>query len=117
MCVTTNLSRWQLAGESIPGCVLQVYVWLMNSQKEVEINGRKKQPRFYGYIPDDNGLRGRCFTLMAMISALHNMSRSVGCALLAAAPQGGSSVFYFYRRKDNGLLKVQNRKGRLGLLA
>ena len=37
------------------------------------------------YIPDDNALRGRCFILMTMISALHNLSRSLGCALLSTS--------------------------------
>ena len=50
----------------------------------VDVAHRKVQPKFYGYIPDDNGLRGRCFALMTLISALHNVSRSLGCALLAA---------------------------------
>jgi len=33
-------------------------------------------------IPDDNGARGRSFFLMTAISALHNISRSVGCAMM-----------------------------------
>ena len=42
---------------------------------------RATQPLFYGYIKD--GRRGRTFFLMTMISALHNLSRSVGYAILA----------------------------------
>ena len=42
---------------------------------------RATQPKFYGYIKD--GRRGRTFFLMTMISALHNLSRSVGYAILA----------------------------------
>ena len=102
----------ELATESIPGCVLQLYVWLTNPEQagtyalesiaisaattgftsaliafdmNVDMPHRKNQPKFYGYIPDENGLRGRCFTLMTLISALHNLSRSLGCALLAAS--------------------------------
>jgi len=56
---------------------------------------RKKQPSMYGYIPDDNGLRGRCFVLMTLIGALHNLSRSTGYALLAAAPGGGALLLLF----------------------
>jgi len=49
----------------------------------VDVHHRKNQPKFYGYIPNDHGLRGRCFVLMTLISSLHNLSRSLGCALLA----------------------------------
>ena len=89
------------------------YVWLINSEEagrfallsivvsalttgftsamiafdmDVDVPHRKSQPRFYGYIPDDNGQRGRCFMLMTLISTLHNLSRSVGCALLLVLP-------------------------------
>jgi len=100
----------ELGCESIPGCILQLYVWLLAPEKagtyalvsigisclttgftsamiafdaDVDVPHRKAQPNFYGYIPNDNGLRGRCFILMTLISALHNLSRSMGCALLA----------------------------------
>jgi len=100
----------ELACESIPGCVLQLYVWLLTPEiagtyalvsigisclttgfasamiafdMDVDLPHRKNQPKFYGYIPNDNGLRGRCFVLMTLMSALHNLSRSLGCALLA----------------------------------
>jgi len=90
-------------------CVLQLYVWLTNPEqagsyplvsigisalttgftsamvafdKDVDVAGRRAQPKFYGYIPDDNGLRGRCFILMTVISALHNVIRRLGVALL-----------------------------------
>ena len=80
----------ELAFESIPGCVLQLYVWLANPDqagsyalvsigisalttgftsamivfdKDVDVVGRRAQPLFYGYIPDHNGLRNRCFVL------------------------------------------------------
>jgi len=52
---------------------------------DFDVDHRKYQPKFYGYIPDDNGLRGRCYVLMTFISILHNVSRSVGVALLFAA--------------------------------
>ena len=102
----------ELAFESIPGCVLQLYAWLaypdqagtyalvsigisalttgftsamIAFDKDVDVVGRRAQPKFYGYIPDDNGLRGRCFALMTIISSLHNVSRSLSVALLAAS--------------------------------
>jgi len=52
---------------------------------DVDVPHRKSQPNFYGYIPDQHGPRGRCFILMTSISAFHNLSRSLGCALLAAS--------------------------------
>jgi len=100
----------ELSCESIPGCILQLYVWLSAPEKagtfalasigisclttgfasamiafdmDVDVPHRKNQPKFYGYIPNDNSLRGRCFILMTLISSLHNLSRSLGCALLA----------------------------------
>jgi len=100
----------ELGCESIPGCVLQLYVWLLAPEEagtyalvsigisclttgfasamiafdmDVDVPHRKAQPKFYGYIPNDNSLRGRCFILMTLISSLHNLSRSLGCALLA----------------------------------
>jgi len=110
----------ELATESISGCVLQLYVWLNNPEEagsfalgsigisalttgfssamiafdfDVDDPHRRNQPNFYGSIPDDNGARGRCFVLMTLISALHNLSRSVGCYLLAAA-ENKSLVLY-----------------------
>ena len=102
----------ELSCESIPGCVLQLYVWLLAPEKagtyalvsiaisclttgftsamisfdfDVDVPHRKNQPKFYGYIPNDHGLRGRCFMLMTLMSSLHNLSRSLGCALLAVS--------------------------------
>jgi len=112
----------ELATESIPGCILQLYVWLLNPGKagtyalvsigisalttgftsamiafdmDVDMQHRSVQHDFYGYIPDDNSLRGRSFLLMMLLSCLHNLSRSIGCALLAAA-EGGQSMFLFF---------------------
>ena len=106
----------ELATESIPGCVLQIYTVLSKTgisgtgplvsigisalttgfasaiiayDKDVDAQGRKNQPDFYGYIPDDHGTRSKCFRLMILMSALHNLSRSIGCALLALSGGGG----------------------------
>jgi len=126
----------ELAMESILGCVLQMYVYLAYPNEadsfalvsilissittgytsamiafdnDVDTEGRKGQPRFYGYIPDDNGLRGRCFTLMTLIGMLHNLSRSVGCALLAVTDKnllfafvGGEILLYLLYKLARG---------------
>ena len=44
---------------------------------------RATQPLFYGYIKNGSEQRGRTFWLMTMISSLHNLSRSLGYAILA----------------------------------
>ena len=112
----------ELGTEAIPGCVLQIYVVLRNPEeagmgalvsiaistlttgftsalisfdKDIDVEGRKNQPKFYGYMPDDHTTRGRCFFLMMIMSALHNLSRSIGCALLAASLSGKTNLFYF----------------------
>jgi len=89
----------ELATESIPGCVFQCYVLLLNPElgrgaiasilvsafttgltsamiaydHDTDEPHRQLQPKFYGYIKD--GRRGRTFFLMMMISTLHNLSR------------------------------------------
>ena len=101
----------ELASESIPGCVLQIYVLLTREDQvdvgnfasilisalttgytsaliafnmDVDVSRRKLQPLMYGYIPNGKG-RSRCFILMLLLSTLHNLSRSIGCAVLIAA--------------------------------
>ena len=99
----------ELATESIPGCVLQCYVLLLNPSLgsssgaiisiglsafmtgltsammaydfDTDQPHRATQPLFYGYIKDSR--RGRTFLLMTLISTLHNLSRSLGYAILA----------------------------------
>jgi len=121
---------FELACEAIPGCVFQIYVWIAFPQQvvrlallsiaisalttgyssamisfdiDIDVKKRKNCPSFYGYIPDDNGLRTRTFVLMTLISALHNLSRSVGCALLVVVGGGrllmsfvGSEMGFFF---------------------
>ena len=110
----------ELGTEAIPGCVLQIYVLLNNEEaqtgalvsivisalttgyvssiiafeKDIEDDGRKYMSNFYGYIPDDLVKRGTCFALLMLISALHNVSRSIGFALLAASSKS-RKVFFF----------------------
>ena len=102
----------ELACESVPGCVLQLFVWLSTPElagsyalvsigisclttgftsamisfdMDVDVPHRRSQPKFYGYIPNESSLRTRCFILMILMSSLHNLSRSLGYALLAAS--------------------------------
>ena len=76
----------EVSSESFPGLVLQIYVWLKSPQdagrfalasigisalttgftsamiafdKDVEVGGRKRQPKFYGYIPDVRSERAK----------------------------------------------------------
>ena len=63
---------------------------MISFDRDVDPQGRKINPKFYGYIPDDHRLRSRCFMLMTMLGALHNLSRSIGYALLAVA--GGTTM-------------------------
>ena len=44
---------------------------------------RDVQPKFYGYIKNESHQKGRTFLLMTVISTLHNLSRSLGYAILA----------------------------------
>ena len=110
----------ELSAESIPGCVLQCYVILTSKDHtgisafvsigicalttgftsalitfdmDVSVSERKNQPAFYGFLPDDHAKRGRCFFLMMIISTFHNLSRSIGLALLAAS--GWKTAVYF----------------------
>ena len=62
--------------------------------KDTNEKSRTSQPMFYGYIPDDNKTRKRCFTLMALTSTLHNLSRSLGCALLVKS--GGKTLLMYF---------------------
>ena len=68
---------------------------LISFDSDIDVAGRKINPIFYGYIPDDHASRGRCFFLMTIMSALHNLSRSIGCALLAASSSGKTTLVYF----------------------
>jgi len=124
----------ELATESIPGCVLQLYVWLDNPEDagayallsvgisalttgytssiiafdfDTDVLHRKNQPEMYGYIPDYHELRGRCFTLMTLMSALHNLSRSLGCALLIVSGGGTTAGERVSEAKQKGILRTR----------
>ena len=111
----------ELASESIPGCVLQIFVLITKIgtssagaivsigistlttgyasamvafDMDLDVGARKNQPQFYGCIPDDHTLRGRCFILMTLMNALHNFSRSIGYAMLAES--GGLTMVWSF---------------------
>ena len=78
---------------------------MISYDMDVGVKRRTKFPAIYGYIPDDHSLRGRCFVLMTLISALHNLSRSLGVALLATIGQstmvlflvGEMAIYFIYK--------------------
>ena len=67
---------------------------IISFDMDADLGRRKVQPNFYGYVPELHGLRGRCFELMTMISALHNASRSIGVALLLSSAVGKRLAIY-----------------------
>ena len=98
----------ELAFESIPGGLLQAYVFINSPEKttfllvsilisalttgfssamisydmDVSVANRKEVPLFYGYIKDGNTERGITFVLLILLASLHNLSRTIGTALL-----------------------------------
>ena len=98
----------ELALESIPGGLLQAYVFINSPEKtmfllvsilistlttgfasamisydmDVSVANRKEVPLFYGYIKDSNTERGITFVLLILLASLHNLSRTIGTALL-----------------------------------
>jgi len=75
-------------------------------------------------IPDDNGARGRAFFLMTAISTLHNISRSVGCAMMMTADStlfvwliGGELTLHFIFKIVRGeYLYLSRVEGPLGYI-
>jgi len=98
----------ELALESIPGGLLQAYMFINSPEKttfllvsilistlttgfasamisydmDVSVTNRKEVPLFYGYIKDSNTERGITFVLLLLLASLHNLSRTIGTALL-----------------------------------
>jgi len=98
----------ELALESIPGGILQAYMFINSPEKttfllvsilistlttgfasamisfdmDVSVANRKEVPLFYGYIKDGNTERGITFVLLILLASLHNLSRTIGTALL-----------------------------------
>ena len=78
-----------------------------------------------GYIPDNHGLRSRCFVLMTTMSTLHNLNRSIGCALLVASDEtlllsfaGGEMMLYLvwkvFRKDFMYWFRVEGFLGAIG---
>jgi len=71
---------------------------------------RQKQPMFYGFIKNGSDQRGRTYFLMTMMSTMHNLSRSLGYAILAVSDKnlalrffvGEVGLYHLYKvfRKD-----------------
>jgi len=100
----------ELAAESIPGNVLQIYVFITNPTRstlhlvsiiistmttaftsavmsfdmDASPDQRKKIPDFYGFMRDTNFERAATFLVMFLLAGLHNLSKSIGVALLFA---------------------------------
>jgi len=98
----------ELAFESIPGGLIQAYVFINSPEKtvffiisiliststtgfasamvsfdmDISLANRKEVPLFYGYIKDSNMERGITFVLLILLASLHNLSRIIGTALL-----------------------------------
>jgi len=98
----------ELAAESIPGNVLQIYVFITNPARstlhlvsiiistmttaftssvmifdmDASPDQRKKMPDFYGFMADTNFERTATFFVMFLLAGLHNLSKSIGVALL-----------------------------------
>ena len=51
---------------------------------DVSVAYRKKNPEFYGYVKDTNLRRSSTFLVMMLLAAFHNLSRTIGTALLLA---------------------------------
>ena len=98
----------ELAFESIPGGLLQAYMFINSPEKtmfllisilistlttgfasamisydmDISVANRKEVPLFYGYIKDSNTERGITFVLLILLAAFTNLSRTIGTALL-----------------------------------
>jgi len=98
----------ELAFESVPGSLLQAYMFINSPEKtmfllisilistlttgfssamisydmDVSVANRKEVPLFYGYIKDGSTERGITFVLLILLASLHNLSRTIGTALL-----------------------------------
>jgi len=60
---------------------------------DVSVKNRKKNPEFYGYVKDSNLERISTFVVMMLLAAFHNLSRTIGTALLLAV--SGTTTFIF----------------------
>ena len=139
----------ELATEAIPGCILQCFVYISNPDQagdfalisiivsslvtgftsamiafdmDVDIPHRENQPQMYGFVPDADKLRGRCFALLTAIGTLHSLSRCVGCAIivagagkteLAAILVGEMTIYLLYKIARRDFMYYPRIEGRL----
>ena len=64
---------------------------MISYDQDVSAANRKKNPEFYGYVKDTNLARTSTFVVMMLLAAFHNLSRTIGTALLLAV--SGSTTF------------------------
>ncbi|GMI60930.1 hypothetical protein ScalyP_jg2190 [Parmales sp. scaly parma] len=129
----------ELAFESVPGSLLQVFMLLISPTKskfrilsvllstlttgfgsamisydmETSVANRREVPLFYDYIGDTNFSRGVTFMLLLILAALHNLSRTIGTAMLFAV-----GVRIRIRRKaTEGTLRAKLRQINIKLKA
>jgi len=103
----------ELAFESIPGGLLQAYFFINSPNKtifllisilistlttgfasalisfdmDISVANRKEVPLFYGYVKDGNTERMITFILQILLAAFHNLSRTIGTALLLSVSE------------------------------
>jgi len=64
---------------------------MVSYDQDVSVANRKKNPEFYGYVKDTNLERTSTFLVTMLLAAFHNLSRTIGTALLLAV--SGSTTF------------------------
>ena len=103
----------ELAFESIPGGLLQAYIFINSPEKtlfllisilistlttgfasamisydmDISVANRKEVPLFFGYIKDGNTERMITFILQILLASFHNLSRTIGTALLLSVSE------------------------------
>ena len=64
---------------------------MVSFDQDVSVVYRKKNPEFYGYVKNTNLERSSTFLVMMLLATFHNLSRTIGTALLLAV--SGSTTF------------------------
>jgi hypothetical protein len=121
----------EMAVESIPGCILQMYVYLKSEQKsklavasivcsafttgfagaclsydyDVDPRKRRATPWFYGYMPD-GGMRTVVFGLMVINAAMMLLIKGIGAAMLMLISH---NYYAYYLACDMGFYLLQKK--------
>lgn len=66
---------------------------MISYDMDTSLNNRKEVPLFYGYIKDSNSERGITFVLLILLASFHNLSRTIGTALMLSV--SGKVTFMF----------------------